>query len=486
MYISRLKIYISRLEIYISRLEMKNSRRIENFSRGIGNFFRPLSLLFPLGRTRITLKRMKRNVQLLWVALAALVQVSQVSAQEAVHTDTLSLKVYFQRGYSTFDPSFRDNARKLEAFAGQLRQVAGDSLQRVHPVRIVGAASPEGMTVMNKRLARKRAESLIGWMSRQAALSGLRYEVQSVGVDWKGLEKLVEESDMPHRDAALEILRNTPEWIRRDGRIVDGRKRQLGMLQGGRVWHYMAEHFFPELRSSALEIQCVVTRPIPVEPVPQPVRQDTVLPHDTIAGRETLMTYNAAKNDCPDRQKRSAYWALKTNMLYDALLVPNLGIEFSLGKGWTLGGSYLHAWWSNNHRHRYWRIQGGELNVRKYFGHQAAIKPLQGHHLGVYGQLLTYDIERGGRGYLGDRWSWGAGLEYGYSLPVARRLNIDFSIGLGYLGGEYQEYLPKDGHYVWQATKQRRWFGPTKAEVSLVWLLGRNNNNRAKGKGGQR
>ena len=59
-------------------------------------------------------------------------------------------------------------------------------------------------------------------------------------------------------------------------------------------------------------------------------------------------------------------------------------------------------------------------------------------------------------------------------------------IGLGYLGGEYQEYLPKDGHYVWQATKQRRWFGPTKAEVSLVWLLGRNNNNRAKEKGGQR
>lgn len=69
---------------------------------------------------------------------------------------------------------------------------------------------------------------------------------------------------------------------------------------------------------------------------------------------------------------------------------------------------------------------------------------------------------------------------------MARRLNIDFSTGLGYLGGEYQEYLPKDGHYVWQATKQRRWFGPTKAEVSLVWLLGRNNNNRAKEKGGQR
>lgn len=40
---------------------------------------------------------------------------------------------------------------------------------------------------------------------------------------------------------------------------------------------------------------------------------------------------------------------------------------------------------------------------------------------------------------------------------------------------------PLDGHYVWQATKNRHWFGPTKAEISLVWLLGRGNSNNKKG-----
>ena len=100
--------------------------------------------------------------------------------------------------------------------------------------------------------------------------------------------------------------------------------------------------------------------------------------------------------------------------------------------------------------------------------------------------MLTYDFELGGRGYLGDRWSWGAGIEYGYSLPVARRINIDFSLGLGYLGGEYKEYLPMDGHYVWQATRNRHWVGPTKAEITFVWLLGYGNTNPDKEKGGRR
>ncbi|MBQ8224165.1 MAG: DUF3575 domain-containing protein, partial [Bacteroides sp.] len=105
--------------------------------------------------------------------------------------------------------------------------------------------------------------------------------------------------------------------------------------------------------------------------------------------------------------------------------------------------------------------------------------------MGLYGQIITYDFEWGGRGYLGDRWSYAGGVAFGYSLPVRHRLNLDFTLGVGYLGGEYKEYLPIDDCYVWQVTKQRRWFGPTKLEASLVWLIGRGNVNEGK-KGGRR
>ena len=123
-------------------------------------------------------------------------------------------------------------------------------------------------------------------------------------------------------------------------------------------------------------------------------------------------------------------------------------------------------------------------------GHRATKNPLTGHHLGIYSQILTYDFETGGRGYMAgtpggtllDKANYTVGLEYGYSLPVNRKLNIDFTLGAGYMTGQYHEYLPLDGCNVWQNTKQRRWWGPTKAEISLVWFVGCDGYN---GKGGK-
>ena len=178
---------------------------------------------------------------------------------------------------------------------------------------------------------------------------------------------------------------------------------------------------------------------------------------------------------------RPFYMAAKTNMLYDLALVPNVGLEFYLGKNMSLVGNWMYSWWKNDNIYWYWRVYGGDLALRYWFGKAAKEKPLQGHHVGLYGQMITYDLELGYHGILADRWSWSAGVEYGYSLPIARRLNIDFTLGLGYHTGEFYEYIPIDGHYVWQATKIRHYIGPTKAEISLVWLLGRGNENPNKG-----
>lgn len=180
---------------------------------------------------------------------------------------------------------------------------------------------------------------------------------------------------------------------------------------------------------------------------------------------------------------------VKTNMLYDALLVPNIGVEFYVGKNWSLAGNWMYAWWKSDRHHNYWRLYGGDLEVRRWFGRKASEKPLAGHHIGLYGRIFTYDFETGGTGYMGgkpggtlwDKMNYSVGLEYGYSLPVARRLNLDFVIGVGYWGGEYHKYAPIDGHYVWKETRRRHWFGLTEAEISLVWLLGRGNYNEKKG-----
>ena len=77
------------------------------------------------------------------------------------------------------------------------------------------------------------------------------------------------------------------------------------------------------------------------------------------------------------------YMDLSTNILYDLAAVPNIGIEFYLGKNISIDANWMYAWWSKNSRHRYWRIYGGDLELRWWFGSKAHEKPLTGHHIGA-------------------------------------------------------------------------------------------------------
>lgn len=352
-------------------------------------------------------------------------------------------------------------------------QYTSDSSLRLSHISIIGGASPEGSIPLNKRLSQKRAKSLRTYLQERLLLPDSLIHSSFVGRDWNGLIKSAATADsLPYQEETLALLRQ----IAAD--TVSGDRKDplnsLISLHGGIPYRYMYRHLFPELRAVKLLFH--------YEPT-QTVVHDTICQTDTVYIRDTI--YIATRQETAPASdaaaRRPYYLAIKTNMLYDLLLVPNIGVEVYLGKSWSAGGNWMYAWWKTDRKHRYWRTYGGDLYLRRWLGSKAKAKPLTGHHLGLYGGIVTYDFELGGRGYLGDKWSYHAGIEYGYAHPIARRLNLEFNIGIGYLGGEYKEYLPIDDHYVWQVTKQRHWFGPTKAEISLVWLIGRGNINQGKG-----
>ena len=165
--------------------------------------------------------------------------------------------------------------------------------------------------------------------------------------------------------------------------------------------------------------------------------------------------------------------ALKTNALYSLLAIPNVGAEFYLGSNYSVSANCQYAWWRSKSHHWYHCIFGGELSVRRWFLQRGKHTPLSGHHIGVYGQMMTYEFLWGkeSKGNMSDKWNYAVGLEYGYSMPVAKRLNLHFSLGLGYLTGNYMTYQLQDNCYVWQETGVRNYIGPTKAEISLVWFI---------------
>jgi hypothetical protein len=172
-----------------------------------------------------------------------------------------------------------------------------------------------------------------------------------------------------------------------------------------------------------------------------------------------------------------SHFALKTNLLYDAVLVPNLGVEINIYRNWTIYGDLMYAGWNMPKRHFYWDLYGAQFGARKYFGQQSMERSFSGHHVGVYGQALAYDLQVGNFGQQTITVNMGAGVEYGYSFPVGNHFNIDVDLGFGYLTGRHFEYIVEDEHYTWRGTINRNWIGPTKASVSLVWLINSKNKS---------
>ena len=379
------------------------------------------------------------------------------SAQVVLDT----VKIYFRQGKHELELDFKDNRQVLDKI--------NRSAFYLKKVEVVGGASPEGSVSLNKALSEKRAQEIFDYLSRYGNLADSMKVTRFIGRDWQGLLDLVKaDPKVPYQKESIILLE---EIIRME---AAGSKRdlfwKLVAFRRGKPYRYMYYKLFPELRASQMLLM-QWEAPKPLEPTPY--NFVTVKPEFSSLLLKVPMPV--------DSRCKSYHWAIKTNALYDLLLVPNIGVEFGFGKNWSVGANWMYAWWSNRGKNNFWRIYGGDVEVRRWFGKKAAEKPLQGHHVGVYGQLLTYDFETGGRGYMADKWNYTFGVSYGYSLPIAKRLNLDFTLGIGYWGGRYKEYLPVEGHYVWQVTKNRRWFGPTKAEISLVWLLGHGNENKQKG-----
>ncbi len=170
------------------------------------------------------------------------------------------------------------------------------------------------------------------------------------------------------------------------------------------------------------------------------------------------------------KKRTTPVFALKTNMLYWATALPNLEMEFYMGKGISLALEGNYTWLTallNDRRAYYVWNAGAEL--RFWF---KANKKFEGFYMGIGGSTGQYDFKFSTNGNQGDYYT--AALSFGYVLPVSNNFNIEFGIAGGYVNYTNQEYKWNDvDKYVptdpIDPIKQKWKIFPTKAKVSLVW-----------------
>ena len=211
------------------------------------------------------------------------------------------------------------------------------------------------------------------------------------------------------------------------------------------------------------------------EPQPETVMEQPAAPEPVVepAPQETPQREPATPE--PVAETAPLYkFAVRTNVLYDAFLLPTLGVEWRVNRdlGVKLDGSL--SWWGGEHGkvQKMWMLSP---EVRWYLLRD---KRFYVGLSGNYGEYNLYKYALGGllskdTGYQGSLWN--AGAVVGYQLRLSRSFSVDFNLGLGYARYEYDNFGVTDGVRVYKERgKLKNFWGPTQAGISLVWTIGGN------------
>lgn len=156
--------------------------------------------------------------------------------------------------------------------------------------------------------------------------------------------------------------------------------------------------------------------------------------------------------------------AIKTNLLYDATLSPNLGVELTVAPHWSveLSGNYNGWNISDTRRWKHWFLQP----EARYWLKESP----KGHFLAanlIGGQFNTTFKNARRQGL-----AVGIGVGYGHTWRLGRHWGIEAELTAGYARYHYDKFpCSQCGRKI--ATRNKNYFGPTKAALNIAYYFGR-------------
>lgn len=421
--------------------------------------------------------------------IVLLISGTLAAATAAAQVPADSAKVYFRLGHRQYDPSFENNSSGMNPFVNEVkRHNAASNIERI---TVRSYTSPDGSNAANERLSRNRCRTISEYLLNETGIDPSLIHTEAEGIAWDELLRMVQaDAGVPYREEVLELLRTTPVWVfDDDNRVVGGRKKSLMELRGGVPYRWLYTNIFPALRN-AVAVSLFVKQPdataatAPAAPeklekTESPVNPGNLENLEKPEQHENLG--NLAETAAETLPASHTPWhrlAIKTNLLYDAILMPSLEVEYRFNDRWTANAEGDVAWWHNDPKHKYYQVMILSGEGRYWFKHYNN-RPWHGFYVGAFGGGGKYDLENGNRGYKGIGYM--AGISAGFMFPVSRNISFEAGLGVGYLTTKYEEYLPFEGHYVYQQTSRTGYFGPLKLKFALVWRLWDINKNKKGG-----
>lgn len=155
--------------------------------------------------------------------------------------------------------------------------------------------------------------------------------------------------------------------------------------------------------------------------------------------------------------------ALKTNLIYDAFLSPNIGFELGIADSWSvdISGNYNPFAFSHSRMWKHWMLQP---EVRRWNKKTYEGLFLSGH---LFGGQFNYSFDQ----YRRQGFATGVGVGLGYVWRITRRFGMEVELAVGYARYRYDKYpCSSCGSSI--ATRSKNYVGPTKAAFNMVVYLG--------------
>ncbi len=170
------------------------------------------------------------------------------------------------------------------------------------------------------------------------------------------------------------------------------------------------------------------------------------------------------KKQQPKKQKKEKrYIALKSNVPFQALSIHNLAVEVQVHKQVTVDFPVM---WSISDIEREHAVRGIAFQPEgRWWLKKAGV----GHFFGVHAHAAWFNLKwEDNRYQTGKRPLLGAGISYGYKLPLSAHWGAEFNIGAGYANMKYDTfYNIENGAQL--DTRIRHYWGITRAGISLVY-----------------
>ena len=378
-----------------------------------------------------------------------------------VASDSL-FRMDFRWDSSVIDEEYRNNRAVFTSLDKTIKSL---DIESIDSVVIVAKASPEGVLEHNNALARRRANAMRRYVSDRYPKLVPLLKVRAEGESWEELRSCVVSDDVMSQQEKQRVLR-----------ILDNETISIGTrkwrLERDARYGYLYRTYYPILRNSTLLVIYVDGEPVMPIALNNPLTPEMRPRKLALAAVEPVVV-PVRDAEAPATRRDTVLFALKTNMLYDALTVLNAELEVPISRHFSLAVEYLFPWWERNNKYCLQYLELG-FEGRYWFRNNVhKADRLGGHFLGLYGMSAMYDIQNDyDPAYQGELWS--TGLTYGYAMRVGKqkRISLEFSLSVGYLSTGYRNYFPADNYdelYINKLNIGRlRYFGPTKLKVSLV------------------